>query len=648
MPAQLTPQRLNHYSWWQNALILLVLAFGVFYSLPNFFRPQAAIQVRAESSRQQLGVTELSTVQQSLSAAGIAFEAAQWDDGGFLLPLMQDKDQLRARELAEKVLGAGHVVALNRADTTPDWLSSMGGQPMSLGLDLSGGVHFLLQVDTQSHLSTLMKNWADELRRTLRAQRLRVVVDLSPPDEQGGYILLRAGDDERLQALRKLLADDFSELRMERSGGDSGLESELGLRLDFSPERRREYIDYAVEQNLGILRNRVNELGVAEPLVQRQGRSRIVVELPGVQDTAQAKRVLGKFANLEFRLEALASSPPLEREFFRFRDASSSSEGAWLLRSTIVKGESVTGASPGYDENSQPAAIISLDSLGGAAMNQASRNNVGRRMGVLFIERRTRTAGTSDLAAALVDIGEKYQSKELISLAVIRSALGSRFQITGLDSPAEAAELSLLLRAGALSAPLEFIEERTVGPSLGAENVAKGLRSVQIGLLLVLLFMVAWYQLFGIAASLALVANLSLLVALMSLLSATLTLPGIAGMVLTVGMAVDANVLIYSRIREELIGGLSPQRAIHAGYERAMTTILDANLTTLLVALILYIVGTGPVRGFAVTLSLGIISSLFCSIFLTRAVVNGVYGGRRIKHLHLGWPRNRAVEGKSS
>ena len=648
MPIQLSTQRLNHYAWWQNALVLLVVAFGVFYSVPNFFPPQAAIQVRAESSRHQLGVAELSTVQRALRQADIGFAEAQWDAGGFLLRLSRDEDQLRGRELAEQALGVGHVVALNRADTTPPWLAAFGGRPMNLGLDLSGGVHFLLQVDTQGYLSALMKNWADDLRRALRAQRLRVIADLSPPAEDGGHILLRAGDLERLTALRKLLADDFSELRVTRGGADGDAGEEFSLRLDFAPARRQEYIDYAVEQNLGILRNRVNELGVAEPLVQRQGRSRIVVELPGVQDTAQAKRVLGKFANLEFRLEAVAATPPLEREFFRFRDAGSGTEGAWLLRRIIVKGNSVTGASPGYDENSQPAAIISLDSPGGAAMNEASRNNVGRRMGVLFIERRTRTAATTDLAAALVDIGEKYQSRELISLAVIRSALGSRFQITGLDSPAEASELALLLRAGALSAPLEFIEERTVGPSLGAENVALGLRSVQVGLLLVLLFMVVWYQLFGIAAALALLANLSLLVAMMSLLSATLTLPGIAGIVLTIGMAVDANVLIYSRIREELSGGLSPQRAIHIGYERALTTILDANLTTLLMALVLYIVGTGPVRGFAVTLSLGIISSLFCSILLTRAFVNLIYGGRRLERLQIGWPRDRVEEEAAS
>ncbi len=633
MPVKQSPQRLNYYAWWQNVLILLVVSLGILYSMPNLFRPQAAIQVRTESSRGQLGATELAGVQRALSAADIAFGMVEWDDGGFLLRLSRDEDQLRARDLAEQALGAGHVVALNRADTTPDWLSAIGGKPMNLGLDLSGGVHFLLQVDTRGYLSGLMKNRADELRRALRERRLRAVVDLSPPADSGGHILLRAGDPELLRTLRELLVEDFADLRITREEDDSG----FSLLLDFASAQRQEFITYAVEQNLGILRNRVNELGVAEPLVQRQGRTRVVVELPGVQDTAQAKRVLGKFANLEFRLEALSTTPPLEREFFRFRDAATGAEGAWLLRRTIVKGESVTGASPGYDENSQPAAVISLDSPGGASMNQASRDNVGRRMGVLFIERRTRTAATTELAAALVGIGEKYQSRELISLAVIRSALGSRFQITGLDSSAEASELALLLRAGALSAPLEFIEERTVGPSLGAENVSLGLRAVQMGLLMVLLFMVAWYRLFGLAAAVALIANLSLLVALMSLLSATLTLPGIAGIVLTVGMAVDANVLIFSRIREELQDGLSPQRAIHAGYSRALTTILDANLTTLLVALILYIVGTGPVRGFAVTLSLGIISSLFCSILLTRALVNWVYGGRRLKQLRLGW-----------
>jgi preprotein translocase subunit SecD len=402
-------------------------------------------------------------------------------------------------------------------------------------------------------------------------------------------------------------------------------------------QQRREIATYAVGQNETTLRNRVNELGVAEPLVQRQGRNRIVVELPGIQDTAEAKRILGKTANLEFRLEARFDAPISSKETFEFRDQSRGIRSADLERDIVITGDRVSNARASFDENGRPQVNISLDSEGGTLMHRASRDNINRGMASLFIERKTRTRYERDADGNEVAVKTSYDEKKIINLATIQSALGAAFRITGIDSSAEASELALYLRAGSLAAPIEFVEERTVGPSLGAENIALGVKSVQVGLLAVILFMMAYYRLFGIAAVLALSVNLVLLIACMSILSATLTLPGIAGIVLTVGMAVDANVLIFARIREELRNKSSPQMAIHAGYERAFTTIMDANLTTLLVALILYAVGTGPIRGFAVTLSLGIITSMFTAILGTRALVNLYYGNRNVKSLAIGW-----------
>ncbi|HUH37696.1 MAG TPA: protein translocase subunit SecD, partial [Spongiibacteraceae bacterium] len=385
------------------------------------------------------------------------------------------------------------------------------------------------------------------------------------------------------------------------------------------------------------LRNRVNELGVAEPLVQRQGRNQIVVELPGIQDTAEAKRILGKTANLEFRLEAAYNATPADKQEFQFRDQSRGPRTAWLEREVVITGERVANAQAGFDSQTGQAQVnITLDSEGGTQMHRVTRHNIGRSLGVLFIERKARTRYETNAEGEEVVIRVPYDEKRIISLATIRDALGVQFRITGLDNPAEAAELALLLRAGALAAPVDFVEERTVGPSLGAENIALGVLSVQIGLALVALFMIAYYRLFGLIAVVALSFNLVVLVALMSALSATLTLPGIAGIVLTVGMAVDANVLIFSRIREELKNRMSPQQAINSGYDRAFVTIIDANITTLIIAVILFVMGTGPIRGFAVTLSLGILTSMFTAIMGTRALVNLIYGGRRVQGLSIG------------
>ena len=442
---------------------------------------------------------------------------------------------------------------------------------------------------------------------------------------------------EDREAARAEVRDLYPELLLDRVDEDMPQ-----LFVEVTETTIAEVVEYAVAQNLTTLRNRVNELGVSEPLVQRQGKNRIVVELPGIQDTAEAKRILGKVANLEFRLVAEANAPISERQRFDYRGETRQGMTEWLEREIIITGERVSNAAASFDQNGQPNVQITLDGEGGMLMSRATRANVKRRMGVLFIERKYRTRYETDDNGETVVIRDPFDEKKVLTAPVIQSALGAQFQITGLDSPAESSELALMLRAGALAAPISFVEERTVGPSLGAENIELGVKSLQLGLALVVLFMMVYYRIFGVIAVVALTANLVLLVAVMSLLSATLTLPGIAGIVLTVGMAVDANVLIFARIREELAAGTSNQLAIHSGFERAVTTILDANITTLIVAIILYAVGTGPIKGFAVTLSVGIITSMFTAIMGTRALVNLSYGGRRVERLSIGRVRMKA------
>ncbi|MGB1174975.1 MAG: protein translocase subunit SecD, partial [Luminiphilus sp.] len=442
---------------------------------------------------------------------------------------------------------------------------------------------------------------------------------------------------EDREAARAEVRDLYPELLLDRVD-----EETPQLFAEVTEATMAEVVEYAVAQNLTTLRNRVNELGVSEPLVQRQGKNRIVVELPGIQDTAEAKRILGKVANLEFRLVAEANAPISERQRFDYRGETRQGMTEWLERDIIITGERVSNAAASFDQNGQPNVQITLDGEGGMLMSRATRANVKRRMGVLFIERKYRTRYETDENGETVVIRDPYDEKKVLTAPVIQSALGAQFQITGLDSPAESSELALMLRAGALAAPISFVEERTVGPSLGAENIELGVKSLQLGLALVVLFMMVYYRVFGVIAVVALTANLVLLVAVMSLLSATLTLPGIAGIVLTVGMAVDANVLIFARIREELAAGTSNQLAIHSGFERAVTTILDANITTLIVAVILYAVGTGPIKGFAVTLSVGIITSMFTAIMGTRALVNLSYGGRRVERLSIGRVKMKA------
>ena len=457
---------------------------------------------------------------------------------------------------------------------------------------------------------------------------MRGLVELT----ESGVVIAKLGTAEERELARQAIADEMPELVLDRVDNEEG----FAVTASMTEQAKAELIDYAVAQNLTTLRNRVNELGVSEPLVQRQGQNRIVVELPGIQDTAEAKRILGKVANLEFRLVAASDASPSERQRFEYRGDDRQGMSEWLERDLIITGERVANAAAGFDQNGRPNVSISLDGEGGTLMSLATRNNVKRRMGVLFIERKFKTR--YELAADGSEVITKipYDEKKILTAPVIQQALGAQFQITGLDSPLEASELALMLRAGALAAPISFVEERTVGPSLGAENIELGVKSVQLGLALVVLFMVLYYRVFGIAAVVALSCNLVLLIACMSLLGATLTLPGIAGIVLTVGMAVDANVLIFSRIREELNAGSSAQMAIHKGYEQALSTILDANITTLIVAVILYAVGTGPIKGFAVTLSLGILTSMFTAILGTRALINAIYGGRKLKTLQIG------------
>lgn len=613
---------LNKYPAWKYALIVAVLVLGIIYSLPNLFPADPAVQIQGADAGMVMNQTTLNRATELLAEEDIPHFGAEISGQAALIRVTSNEDQLRAKAAIQSGLGSDYIVALNKAPTTPEWLLALNATPMSLGLDLSGGVHFLLEVDMERYIESRLNSYEASIKRNFREENLRYRgVDVV---ENNAIQVLLADEEIRSQA-SSWLRRNMPEFQRE----DIQQRGLPGLRLTLTDEQIAEFEDYAIGQNQTTLNNRVNELGVSEPLVQRQGRNRIVVELPGVQDTAQAKNILGKSANLEFRLEARDGGG----EVYPMQRSQGGRSTAMLQRETIVTGDSVTDANLSFDENGQPQVSVSLDGEGGTRMSQITRHNIGNRMGVLFIEQKSLLQGYEEKNGDLVPIYENVEEKEIISLATIQSTLANNFVITGLDSTQEASELALLLRAGALAAPMKFVEERTVGPSLGAENIRKGTNSVIIGFALVILFIVAWYKVFGVFASVALSVNLVLVIALMSLIGATLTLPGIAGIVLTVGMAVDANVLIFSRIREELADGRSPQAAIDAGYGRAFVTILDANLTTLIVAVILYAIGTGPVKGFAVTLSFGIITSMFTAIVLTRAMANLTFGGRVVKKL---------------
>jgi len=611
----------NKFPLWKNVLILLVVTFGFIYAAPNLYPPDPAVQLSGQSGAMVIDQAILDKVESSLDEAGIEYFAGEADGSTALVRLRDGGLQLRAKEVIQAEMGGDYIVALNLAPTTPDWLLSLGGAPMKLGLDLRGGVHFLLEVDLDSALTNRLEADLLNIKTELREERIRY----GSFSVKGRQIVGQFRDEEQVERASALIRANYRDLQPQSGQGQNA----LSLVLNLSDVATREIEDNAIKQNLTSLRNRVNELGVSEPLVSRQGKNRIVVELPGVQDTAEAKRIIGKTANLEFRLESDGRSG----ETFDFRTPSGQGPNARLENKAVITGENVTDARASFDENGRPQVSIDLDAKGGWQMGYATRDNIGRALGVLFIEYKTRLDKSIDENGELVITPVPFVEKNIISLATIRGQLGTSFRITGLDGQRESSELALLLRAGALAAPMYIVEERTIGPSLGAENIQLGVKSVTLGMAMVLLFMLVIYKGFGVFANIALAMNLLLLVAFMSLLGATLTLPGIAGIVLTVGMAVDANVLIFSRIREELAAGASNQGAISAGYDRAFVSILDANITTLIVAVILFLIGSGPVKGFAVTLSLGILTSMFTSIVMTRGLVNLIVGGRKIEKL---------------
>ncbi|MCX2544509.1 MULTISPECIES: protein translocase subunit SecD [unclassified Pseudomonas] len=619
---------LNKYPLWKYILILAVLAIGLIYSAPNLYPDDPAIQISGASTALQVNQADLDRVSTALRESGINVKASSLaaNGKGGLIRLTKAEDQLPAKDVVRKALGDDYVVALNLAQTTPQWLRNMAAHPMKLGLDLSGGVHFLLEVDMDKALDARLKVYEGDVKSLLRKEKLRY---RSLPQLNGAIQLGFSDADSREQA-RALIRKNFNDFDIV----PADLNGQPVLRLAMTPAKLAEIREYSIKQNLTTVRNRVNELGVAEPIVQRQGANRIVVELPGVQDTAEAKRILGKTANLEFRLAAEPGASKATSETFEFREGKR--PPAQIERSLIITGDQVTDAKAGFGEHGTPEVNIRLDGHGGELMSRATRSNVGRSMAVIFIEQRPVTTYVKQMVDGVekdVAVQTFKEEKKIISLATIQSPLGAQFRITGLNGQGESSELALLLRAGGLAAPMYFAEERTIGPSLGADNITKGIDASLWGMLFVSLFIIAIYRFFGLIATVALAVNMVLLLALMSLLGATLTLPGIAGIVLTMGMAVDANVLIFSRIREEIAAGMTVQRAINEGFGRAFTAILDANLTTLLVGGILFAMGTGPVKGFAVTMSLGIFTSMFTAIMVTRAMVNLIFGGRDFKKL---------------
>ncbi len=614
----------NRSSPGRYLFVLLVFVIGAIYAAPNLFQPDPALQIKPEDTTVAIDPALLARVRTALTEAGIEVIGAEIVDGSVFVRLADDDSQLRARERVVRALESldeHYVVALTRASTTPQWLQDLGAKPMSLGLDLSGGVHLLLQVDMDKFLRDRMVSMQETARDALVQARLRYV----GRDWIEGTLLkipfrTPAARDQAVAVLTEKF-DGFTIESLDEAGG-------FLLQFTMTEEYLRELEDSAISQNLQSLRNRVNELGVSEPLVQRLGRERIVLDLPGIQDSAEAKRIINKFANLDFRLVALGNDRSALTETYSYEGAP-----VVLLRQNIVTGDQVINATQNYDpETSQPQVSIRLNNDGGISMNEATKDNVGRSMAIIFIEQKPRSR------VVLVDgeeTVERYTEEErrVISVATIQSALGFNFRITGLDI-GEARDLALLLRAGALAAPMYIVEERTVGASLGEENIERGQQSVVAGFILVMIFMLVYYKGFGLIADIALATNLVLLFAIMSVLGATLTLPGIAGIVLTVGMAVDANVLIFSRIKEEL-QNRSPQQAIQAGFDRAILTILDANITTFFVAIILFSIGSGPVKGFAVTLAVGIVTSMFTAIMGTRTLINLFYGGRKLKALRI-------------
>ena len=618
---------MNKFSIYQYLIIFIVLAIGSFYALPNLYPTQPSIQVAYTDTAKSADQALLVELEEILDSSNTVYEDMFLRENKIVIKFNDVDTQLSSKTVLQNALLDKVIIALFLEPSTPQWLKDMGANPVKLGLDLSGGVHFLLEVDLNTAQQGRLELLLDTYRKSFAEDRIKFnesyIEDL--------VLFFEFSDKDSYNKALKKYRDE--------SLGINGVQyviterpSSNQLLLEYSDIALREIRDYAVGQNLITLRNRVNELGVSEPVVQRQGANRIVVQLPGVQDPTAAKKIIGKTANLEFRMEANARTSPLRKEEFNFKE--NDFQTAYLEKAVIVSGDRVTNASTGFDESGFAQVNITLDMQGGRAMQKATSGNIGRRLGVLFVEQKTKSELVTNSLGESVIEQTTYIEKNIISLATVQAVLGTSFRITGVGTPAEASELALLLRAGALAAPMKFVEERTVGPSLGKENIELGMKSIMIGFALVVLFMAVYYKVFGIAANISLIINLVLITGIMSLLGASLTLPGMAGIVLTVGMAVDANVLIFSRIREEL-KEKDPQTAIRDGFSRAFVTIFDANVTTLIAALILYIIGTGPVKGFAITLSIGIVTSMFTAIMCTRAMVNLVYGNKNIKVLQI-------------
>ncbi len=618
---------MNKFSIYQYLLILVILTVGFIYALPNIYPTQPSIQVAYTDSGKSADQALLAELKDILSQSESEYDEIFLRENKIVVKFNDVNKQLASKTILQNALLDKVIIALNLEPSTPQWLKNLGGNPVKLGLDLSGGVHFLLEVDIDTAQLGRLELLLDSYRTTFKDERISY--DKSSINDLA--LFFQFSDKSSYNKALKKYKEDSPLINGVQYVITERPSSNI-LLLEYSDIALREIRDYAVGQNLVTLRNRVNELGVSEPVVQRQGANRIVVELPGVQDPTAAKKIIGKTANLEFRLEANSRTSPLRKEKFNFKD--NEFQTAFLEKAVVVSGDRVTNANTGFDESGFAQVNITLDMEGGRALQKATTGNIGRRLGVLFVEQKNKSElVTNDLGEKIIE-QTSYIEKNIISLATVQAVLGTSFRITGVGSPAEASELALLLRAGALAAPMKFVEERTVGPSLGKENIELGIRSIVIGFSMVVLFMFFYYRVFGLAANFSLVINLVLITGIMSLLGATLTLPGIAGIVLTVGMAVDANVLIFSRIREEL-KEKDPQLAIKDGFSRAFVTIFDANVTTLIAALILYVIGTGPIKGFAITLSIGIVTSMFTAIMCTRGIVNLVYGNRNIKVLKI-------------
>ena len=613
---------MNHYAAWKNALIVFFLFLSTLYALPNLYGSDLAIQITGTGDY-IVEDSDLESISSTLTENNVDFKSIKIDSNNILVRFNNSQSQLSSKTLLKNSLSRNYVVALNLAPSIPQWLGNLGGKAMSLGLDLRGGVHFLLEVDMEAVVSTSLDRYYNELRTALRKDKLYKKIR----KEDNRLVVSFKSEDLKNKA-KKVLKNDLPDLVIVEG---SELELEFGLEVSSSAQSTAK--SSALKQNITTLRNRVNELGVAEPIIQQQGSERIVVQLPGVQDTARAKERLGAVATVEFRLvdeqndvqTAIQSGKtPSGSKLYKFKDGR-----PLLLKTTVIAtGENIVDASSSVDQDNQPQVSIVLDSSGGRTMLETTKEFIGYRMAVVFIENQVETIIEDGVA-----VKKRSKTQDIINAATIQGTFSNRFQITGLDSSREARNLALLLRAGSLSAPVEIIEERTIGPSLGADNIQKGFISVLVGFALVLVFMAWRYRVFGLVANVALTLNLITIVSILSMIQATLTLPGIAGIVLTVGMAVDANVLIFERIKEEMRSAKDIQKAISAGYEKALLTIADANITTLIASLVLFSFGTGAIKGFAVTLSIGIITSMFTAIIVSRAMINLIYGGKKDKEL---------------